>query len=397
MSLSELAIKNAKPNHNPYWMKDESGLYLEIHPTGKKVWKLRYWISGKEGKVKLGEYPLMTLKEARSRRDEARKQVSVGVKPKSPMRIEAEENSVPTVTFESVAMEWLEKCSKEQRSAKALKQTEARLRRYVLPFIGKLEPDKIQSPLLLNVIRRIEAQGIIEMAHRVLSVCGQIFRYAIVTGNATRDPSADLKGALVSRQTKHFATIIDPKEIGPLLRVCEGYAGSEVVKIALSLTALTFVRPGELRHMEWSEVDLETARWTIPADKMKMKRIHIVPLAAQAVELLQKLYKITGHGRYAFPSYRTPAGDRPMSDNTVNAALRRSGYSKEEMTGHGFRAMASTILYENGWPGDVIEIQLAHQERNKIKAAYSHAQYLDKRREMMQWWADYLDTLKNAD
>jgi integrase len=402
MSLSELAIKNAKPNpvknsesnRKPYWMKDENGLYLEVHPTGKKVWKLRYWIAGKEGKIKLGEYPLMSLKEAREARDAARKQVSVGVKPKSPRQIQEDEIAARKITFEDVAMEWLELRKKEQRSEKTTKQTESRLKRYVFPFLGRMSPDEIQAPLLLNVIRRIETMGIIEMAHRVLGVCGQIFRYAIITGNATRDPSADLKGALITRQVKHFATITEPKAIGKLLLDCEDYSGSEVVKIALRLSPLVFVRPGELRKMEWNEVNFETERWTIPENKMKMRRTHIVPLSRQALEILKDLFKITGHGRYAFPSYRTPAGDRPMSDNTVNAALRRLGYSKEEMTGHGFRAMATTILYEHDWPEHIVELQMAHQEKNKVKAAYNHAQHMDKRREMMQWWADYLDELK---
>jgi integrase len=376
-------------------MKDESGLYLEILPTGKKVWRVRYWINQKEGNVKLGEYPLMNLKEARTKRDEARKQVSVGSKPKSPKQIQEEELSVKKITFEDVALEWLEKRKKEQRSEKTTKQIESRLKRYVFPFLGRMSPDEIQAPLLLNVIRRIEAMGIIEMAHRVLGVCGQIFRYAIITGNATRDPSADLKGALITRKVKHFATITEPKAIGTLLSACEDYSGSEVVRIALKLAPLVFVRPGELRQMEWNEVDFEAARWTIPEEKMKMRRTHIVPLSKQVVEILEELHKISGHGSYAFPSFRTPAGERPMSDNTVNAALRRLGYSKEEMTGHGFRAMATTILYENGWTEDVVEIQMAHQEKNKIKAAYNHAQYLTKRREMMQWWADYLDRLKN--
>jgi integrase len=396
MSLTELAIKNAKPNRKAYWMKDESGLYLEIHPTGKKVWKLRYWISGKEGKIKLGEYPLMSLKEARLKRDEARKDIAVGVKPKSPKRIQEEEAAERKVTFQDVAMEWLEKRKKEQRSEKTTKQIEARLRRYVFPFVGSMTPDEIQAPFLLNVVKRVEAMGIIEMAHRVLGVCGQIFRYAIITGNATRDPSADLKGALITRRVKHFATITEPKEVAVLLNDCEGYSGSEVVKIALKLSPLVFVRPGELRKMEWSEVDFEAARWTLPGDKTKMVRIHIVPLSRQALELLHRLHKITGHGRFAFPSIRTPAGNRPMSDNTVNAALRRLGYSGDEIVAHGFRGMASTLLYENGWPGDVIELQLAHQERNKVKAAYNHAQHLSKRKEMMQWWADYLDELRDS-
>ncbi|MDR3278898.1 MAG: site-specific integrase [Synergistaceae bacterium] len=256
--------------------------------------------------------------------------------------------------------------------------------------------DSINAPLLLNVFRRIEGKGVYETAHRTLNTCSQVFRYAIIKGDATRDPTADLRGALITPGENHFATITNPKEIAALLRACDGYDGSEMVRTALLLLPMVFVRPGELRHMEWTEVDFDNARWTIPAEKMKAKRIHVVPLSKQALELLQRLFKYTGNVRYAFPSIRTPAGNKSMSDNTINAALRRLGYSTDDLTAHGFRAMASTLLYERGWPGDVIEIQLAHQERNKVKAAYNHAQYMDKRREMMQWWADYLHELKTG-
>jgi integrase len=373
-------------------MNDDHGLYLEIRPTGKKVWRMRYWIGSKEGCLTLGEYPFTTLKDARMKRDEARGLISVGIKPLPPKR--TADNELPKVTFSSVAAEWLAQRKKTLRNAKDFQTIESRIRRYLLPFLGNMEMDAIQAPLLLNIIRRIESHGAIETAHRTLSACGQIFRFAIVSGRASRDPASDLKGALLTHKPTHFAAITAPKEIGALMRACDCYMGSEVVKIALRMSALTFVRPGELRHMEWSEIDLDAAEWRIIGEKMKMERPHIVPLSRQAVELLRQLREVTGHGRYAFPSFRTPAGDRPMSEPAITAALRRLGYSKEEMTAHGFRAMASTTLYEKGWPGDAIERQLAHVESNSVKAAYSHAQFMDVRREMMQWWADYLDKLR---
>jgi integrase len=395
MALNDVTIRNVKPNGRAFKLKDSDGLFLDVRPSGKKIWRVRYWIKQKENTLTLGEYPAISLKDARVMRDEARKLIVVGIRPESPKQANSSAQEQPQNTFANIAQEWLEQRRREQRSEKTLSGVESRLRRLVLPFIGNLEMDQIQAPALLQVIKRIEAKGTLETAHRVLNICGQIFRYAIVTGRAVRDPSSDLKGALLSVKSKHFSTITTPKEIGPLLKACEGYQGSEVVRIGLLVSALTFVRPGELRQMEWSEVDLDASEWRIPKEKMKMRRPHIVPLSTQTVELLRQLFKITGHGRYAFPSYRTPAGNRPMSDNTLNAALRRLGYGKEEMTAHGFRAMASTILYENGWPGDVIERQLAHMEKNAIKAAYNHAEHLDKRRQMMQWLADYLDGLKD--
>jgi integrase len=376
-------------------MKDEHGLYLEILPTGKKVWRMRYWINQKEGVLKLGEYPLTGLKEARAKRDEARKLVESGKKPPTPKEIAIQAESEKKNTFSSLAKEWFELRVKEGRDPKTVARDESRVHRLILPFVGHMEMGEISAPLLLNVFRRIENKGILETAHRTLNTCGQIFRYAIVKGDALRDPTADLRGALLTPKENHYPTITDPKEIGALLRACDGYLGSEVVRIALLLLAYVFLRPGELRRMEWAEVDFDRYRWTIPAEKMKAKRIHIVPLSNQAYDLLRQLHKLTGNGRYGFPSFRTHTGNSPMSDNTINGALRRLGYGQEEFTGHGFRGMASTILYEHEWQGDVIELQLAHQERNKVKAAYNHAQHLSKRKEMMQWWADYLDELKN--
>ena len=267
-----------------------------------------------------------------------------------------------------------------------------RLELNIFPWLGNRPVKLITAPELLSVLRKIEGRGAIETAHRIKQVCGQIFRYAIATGRAERDPSADLRGALASTKPKSMAAITDPKKIGGLLRAIDGYDGHITTKCALRLAPLVFVRPGELRHAEWTEIDLEKAEWKIPAHKMKMKLPHIVPLSRQAVEVLMEIKPITDDGRYIFPSLRSTV--RPMSNNTVNAALRRMGYAKDEMTGHGFRAMASTILHEQGWPSDVIERQLAHSEGNSVKAAYNHAQHLPERRKMMQEWADYLDALK---
>jgi integrase len=265
------------------------------------------------------------LKEARAKRDEARKLVEVGIVPLSPKNSSILEEQSQKITFSSISSEWFDLRRKEDRDAKTIDRTESRIRRFILPFIGNMEMDSINAPLLLNIFRRIESKGVYETAHRVLNTCGQIFRYAILKGDATRDPTSDLRGALLTPKANHFATITDPKEITSLLLACGDYEGSEVVRIALLLLPLVFVRPGELRHMEWTEVDFNNRRWTIPSDKMKAKRIHIVPLSEQALELLYQLYKLTGHGRYAFTSLRTPAGNRPISDNTINAALRRLG------------------------------------------------------------------------
>ena len=246
----------------------------------------------------------------------------------------------------------------------------------------------------MAVLRRIEDRGVLETAHRVKQICGQVFRYAIATGRAERDPSADLRGALSPTKPKRMSTITDPKQVGELLRAIDGYEGHLITRCALRLAPLVFVRPGELRHAEWLEINLENAEWKIPAGKMKMRSSHIVPMATQAVELLKEVEPLTSRSRYVFPSLRT--AERPMSNNTVLAALRRMGYAKDEMSGHGFRAMASTILHEQGWASDVVERQLAHAERNSIKAAYNHAQHLPERRKMMQAWADYLDSLKGG-
>jgi len=391
MPLTATAIRNAKLREKQYKLYDEKGLYLLINNAGK-YFRYNYRFDGKRKTLALGVYPTVKVQDARLKRDEARKLIVNGVDPvqhrkeTKVMRANQAANS-----FEAVAREWFTK-NKPKWTEKHAKNIIQRLELNVFPWLGSNPIATIAAPDLLDVLRRIESRGAIHTSHRVKQICGQVFRYAIATGRAERDPSADLKGALAPTTPKRMATITDPKQIGELLRAIDGYQGTLVARCALALAPLVFVRPGELRHAEWSEIDLDKAEWRIPAEKMKMKSLHIVPLARQAVEVLREIQPLTAQGRYVFPSVRTDS--RPMSENTVLAALRRMGYTREEMTGHGFRAMASTILHEEGWSSDVIERQLAHAERNSIKAAYNHAQHLQERRNMMQWWADYLDNLK---
>jgi integrase len=399
MPLTETAIKQpkliekAKEKGKPYKLADERGLFLLVSPNGSKWWRLKYRIDGKEKLLSLGVYPDVGLKDARERRDEARKQIADGIDP-SLMRQahKAAKLERATNSFEAVSREWHAKCSpswSEGYSSKRLRILE----NDVFPWLGARPIAEIKAVELLNVLRRIEGRGAIEVAHRVRATCGRIFRYAIATQRAERDWAADLRGpdVLKSVKVKHHASFKEPKEIGPFLRDLAAYKGSPVTKAALQLAPLVFLRPGELRHAEWSEIDLDNAEWRIAAEKMKGKNPHIVPLSTQSVSVLRELRPITGEGRYAFPSVRTL--DRPMSENTVNAALRRLGYERDEMTGHGFRSMASTLLNENGWNRDAIERQLAHKERNEVRDAYNAAKYLPERRKMMQWWADYLDKL----
>ncbi|MGD9288735.1 MAG: tyrosine-type recombinase/integrase [Desulfobacterales bacterium] len=391
MPLTDTAIRNAKPREKQYKLSDEKGMYVLVKKAGK-YFRLDYRFRGKRKTLALGVYPDVKLQEARQKRDEARKLIVNGVDPvqmrkaTKAMHFEQAANN-----FEAVAREWFIKHSPswaKNHSNKIIRRFEL----HIFPWLGSRPISEITPLELLSVLRRIESRGILETAHRTLQNCGRVFRYAISTGRAERDPSADLRGALAPVKHGHMATITEPKKIGELLRAIDGYEGTPVAQCALRLAPLVFVRPGELRHAEWTEIDFDNAEWRIPAEKMKMKNPHIVPLSKQAVIVLSEIQPITGQGRYVFPSIRT--NSRPMSNNTVLAALRRMGYTKEEMCGHGFRAMASTILHEQGWPSDIIERQLAHAERNSIKAAYNHAQHLPERRRMMQAWADYLDSVK---
>ena len=393
MPLTDVAVRNAKPGPKTIRLRDDRGLYLEISPRGGKWWRLRYMLKGKANMLSLGVYPDVSLKDARERRDGARKLIANGIDPSQARKDEKAEMAADAVTFEKVAREWFQKF-KENWSSGHAARTMRRFEMDVFPWIGTRPVRDILAPELLATIRRIESRGAIETAHRTLQNCGQVFRYAVASGYADRDISGDLRGAIPPTKEKHHASVTDPKDVAALLRTIESYAGSFVTMCALRLAPMTFVRPGELRHAEWSEIDLDKAEWRIPAEKMKMREQHIVPLSRQAVAILRELHPLTGAGKYVFPSVRTQA--RPMSENTVNAALRRLGYAKDEMTGHGFRSMASTLLNEMGWNSDLIERQLAHAERNAVRAAYNRAEYLPERRKMMQAWADYLDKLKSG-
>lgn len=391
MPLTDIAIKKAQPRDKPYKLTDGEGMYLLVTSTGK-YWRMDYRYLGKRKTLALGTYPTVTLADARDRKNTARKTLSNGVDPsnlKKEIRLEAIKTNA--ITFELVAREWHLKNSPAW-SVKNAARTISAFERYVFPFIGNSPISSIKPFELLETIRKIEKRGNIQTAHRVFRNCGQVFRYAMATDRATNDITIPLKGSLTPIVEQHHPSITDPKRIGYLLRDIDDYEGLFVTKCALQLAPLLFVRPGELRQAEWSEFNLDAAEWKIPSQKMKMKVTHIVPLSKQALKIIKCLQPHTGHCKYLFPSLRSP--DRSMSDNTVNAALRRLGYDKDEMTGHGFRSMASTILHEQGWPHDVIERQLAHAERNKVSSAYNYADYLPKRREMMQSWSDYLCGLK---
>jgi len=392
MPLSDVKIRNAKVKEKPYKVTDGDGLYLYVTEKGSKLWRFRYRFDGKEKLLALGSYPEISLYEARHRRDEARKQLAHGIDPGAVRKAQKQAETSATETFEVIAREWHIKFMPTWTPGHAL-TIMSRLERDVFPWIGTRPITDIKAPELLTVLRRIESRGALETAHRVRTIAGQVFRYAVATGRAERDPSGDLRGALPQPGEKHHAAITDPKEVAPLLRAIDGYSGHYVTKCALCLAPYLFVRPGELRQAEWAEIDLDGAVWNIPASKMKMKQPHIVPLSRQAVAILTELKELTGGSRYVFPSGRSFV--RPISNNAVNAALRRMGYDKDTMTGHGFRAMARTILDEvlrvNPY---VIEAQLAHKVPDVLGTAYNRTQHIDERRKMMQTWADYLDGLK---
>jgi len=392
--LSEVKVRNAKPKENNYKLFDGGGLYVLVTPSGGKLWHFKYRFDKKEKKLTLGTYPEISLADARQKREEARKQIAHGIDPGAVRKAQKQAKTEETETFEVIALEWHTKFSLSWAIGHSQKILNA-LKRDLFPWIGSKPIVNIKAPELLAVLRRVESRGALDTAHRLRTIAGQVFRYAVATGRAERDQAADLRGALPPTKESHLAAITDPKEIAPLLRAIDGYQGSFVVRCALKLAPLFFVRPGELRHAEWSEIDLDEAVWSIPADKMKMKQAHIVPLCHQAIEILKELQPLTGASRYVFPSGRSFA--RAMSENAVNAALRRMGYDKGTMTGHGFRAMARTILDEvlQVRP-DFIEHQLAHAVRDPNGRAYNRTAHLEERRKMMQKWADYLDGLKDG-
>jgi len=393
--LSDVQIKNAKPKAQAYKLMDGFGLYLLVSPTGGKLWRFDYRFGGKRLVQAIGAYPAITLAEARKRRDSAKELLANGIDPGAVKKAQkvavlaSEENC-----FEIVACEWHAKFSGQWSPGHAATIMD-RLTRDVFPWLGNKPVSEVRPLDLLAILRRVEGRGALETAHRIRTICGQVLRYATATRRAERDFAADLRGALPPVREKHHAALTDPKEVAELLRAIEGFQGTFHVKCALKLAPMLFVRPGELRQMEWSELDLEGAQWNIPAEKMKMKIPHIVPLAKQAVEILRELQPLTGYGRYVFPCHRSPL--RPMTNNAVNAALRRMGYTSEEMTGHGFRAMARTILDEvlQVRP-DYIEHQLAHAVKDPNGRAYNRTAHLAERQKMMQLWADYLDGLKTG-
>jgi integrase len=389
--LTDKAIKALKPEPKPYKVADSLGLYLLIQPNGSRLWRFKYRFAGKEKLAAIGAYPETGLADARARRDELRRLRARGVDPVAhrraadEARVAAAENSLSVV-----ADEWFQKRSSgwvPRHSAKIIE----RLKRDVYPWLGTRPIAEVSAPEVLAVLRRIEERGAVETAHRALGDISAVFRYAVATGRAVSDPCRDLRGALSPRREKHLAAITDPKKIPEFMNAIHGYKGGLVVRCALRLAPLVFVRPGELRSARWADIDFESAEWRFSASKTGQS--HIVPLASQAVTILGELQPLTGHRELVFPGERSPL--RPMSENTVNAALRSLGIPKDQMTGHGFRAMARTVLEENlKFPAHLIEAQLAHAVRDANGRAYNRTTHLDERKNMMQAWADYLDALR---
>ena len=391
MALTDTAIRNAKPGEKTVKMFDERGLYLEVSTSGGKWWRLKYRFDGKEKRLSLGVYPDVSLKDARERRDAARKLLADGTDPSENRKAQKSARADRAAnSFEVVAREWFAKYSATWAKDHG-NRIIRRLERDIFPWIGGRPVAEIAAPELLTVVRRIEDRGALETAHRALGNCGQVFRYAVATGRAERDPSGDLRDALPPVKGEHFAATTEPKRVGEILRALDGYQGTLTVRCALRLAPLVFVRPGELRKAEWGDIDLGAQEWRYTVTKTNTPQI--VPLSRQAVDILRELQPLTGRGRFVFPGARS--NGRPMSDNAILAAMRRLGITKEEMSGHGFRAVARTILDEVlGVRPDYIEHQLAHAVRDPNGRAYNRTAHLPERRKMMQEWADYLDKLK---
>lgn len=391
--LTDTAIRKAKPGPKPTKLRDGGGLYVQLNPDGSRWWRWDYRrpVTGKRNTLSLSTYPEVSLADARGRQAEARRLLASGIDPgehRKAAKVAGVEKAANS--FEVVTREWLGK----QKWVESYRcKVVAWMDNDVFPWIGGRPVAELAAPDFLRVARRIEERGAIESAHRIMQNCGQVMRYAVATGRADRNPVADLRGALAPPMERHHAAITDPRELGGLLRAIDGYAGDASTRAALRLAPLVFVRPGELRHAEWSEIDFDAGEWNIPAHKMKMREPHLVPLSSQAVAILRDLQPLTGHRQYVFPGGRSPK--RPLSDNALTAALRRMGFDKETMTAHGFRATARTLLDEVlGWRPDLIEHQLAHAVRDPNGRAYNRTSHLPERRKMMQAWADYLDALR---
>ena len=395
MALSAAAIRNIKVRAKPYKLTDSDGLFLYVTPNGGRYWRMNYRHLGKQKTLAFGVWPDTGLAEAREQRDAARKVLARGDDPAEKIRLDRIAATVAASnSFKAVADEWLVKVEREGRSAVTMKKL-----RWLLDFInasiGKRPVTAITAQELLTMLRKMESKGRYETAKRLRSTCSQIFRYAIATARAERDVAADLRGALIAPQPVHRAAITSAHDAGGLLRAIETFEGFANTKAALQLLPHVFVRPGELRHAEWVDFDFDKAVWTIPPHKTKMRRAHSIPLSVQALAILQTIEHDADYSRYLFPSLRSV--DRPMSENTINAALRRMGFAQDEMTGHGFRAMAATLLNEMGlWHPDAIERQLAHCDNNAVRRAYTRGEYWDERVRMMQHWSDHLDFLRDG-
>lgn len=393
LPLTDLQISKAKPREKQYKKHDGGGLFLIVTPAGGRWWRFKYRFNGKEKNLSFGTYPEISLSDARKLREDARANVAKGIDPSELRKAaKAAQAEICANSFEIVAREWISKQSGNWSPANTEIVTRL-LTVNVFPWIGKIPIIEVKAPELLSVLRRMEDRGILDSAHRTRAICGQIFRYAIATGRADHDVAADLRGALTPPKKKHLASITDPKEVAALLRAIDNLTGTFIVKCAMRLAPLVFVRPGELRQAEWSEIDFDKAEWNIPAEKMKTKHPHLVPLSTQAVAILKEIQPLTGPTRYVFHSTRSTK--KPMSDMALSAALRRMGYAQGEMTPHGFRAMARTILDEvlQVRP-DFIEHQLAHAVRDPNGRAYNRTAHIEERHKMMQVWADFLDKLK---
>ena len=394
MPLTDTVIRSAKPQNKTVKMFDGGGLYLEVTPNGGKWWRLKYRVDGKEKRISLGVYPTIGLKEARERREEAKKLLAHGIDPSAQRKaVKASIISQEENTIEAVAREWFDKHVSTLAPSYG-KKVRSLFERQVFPVFGGKPISEVEPTDILKTARHVEESGAVETAHRLVQLCGQLLRYGIATGRLKYDITQGLHGALPKVTRQHMATITDKKRIGELLRAIDAYGGFMPIKCALRLAPLLFVRPGELQKAEWSEFDFDAAEWRIPAAKMKMKQRHIVPLSRQALGVLEELRVYTGHGRFLFPSIRTDT--KPIAIESMLVAIRSMGFTKEEMTMHGFRGMASTILNEKGYNRDWIERQLAHGEKNNVRAAYNYAEYLPERRRMMTEWADYLDDLREA-
>lgn len=400
MALTDTTVRNAKPRQKPYKLGDAGGLFLLVQPSGGKLWRLKYRVDGREKKLSLGKYPDVSLASARAARDAAKEDMRAGIDPgvqKARAKAASLTNSVNT--FEAIGREFITMKS-DPRAAKAWAPATLVKHEWFFdhlrPVIGKMPIADIKPVDVLGVLKRIENAGKLETARRVQQFASLVFRYAVATARLESDPTRDLRGALIAPALRHHGAIVDPIKVGELLRAIDGYEGNPTTLYALKIAPHVFVRPGELRYAEWTEVDLDNALWTIPAGRMKMRKPHHVPLSRQAVDLFKALRGLS-HGRdgYIFPSIRSTS--RPMSENTLNAALRRLGYTSDEMTAHGFRAMASTLLNESGkWHPDAIERALAHQDTDNVRAAYSRGAFWDERVKMAVWWSDYLDQLRKG-